>query len=100
MSNEIQHIYNVPYWRHKYLRFINDSHYVQTGNGASILCSLSLSIIKVCRHSHNGMCHLLAQICLSCFFHFYQNHCRYLLRSKRLRFRSYFDLKHTIQRNN
>ncbi|KNC26343.1 hypothetical protein FF38_01805 [Lucilia cuprina] len=64
--------------------FVNDTHNIQTSNDASILGSLTLSIIKVSGYSDNSMSNLLAQVGFSGFLHFTQNHSRDFFGSKDL----------------
>ena len=48
-------------------RFIDDPHYVETSNGASVFGSLALGIIEVGRHSNNSVCDGHAQVSFSSF---------------------------------
>ena len=42
-------------YRLVYLRLVNDPHDIQTGDGSSILCGLTLGIIEVSRNSDHCM---------------------------------------------
>ena len=49
------------------LRFVDDSHDVQTSDGSGVLRGLSLGIVEVGGHSHHRVGHLVPQICLRRF---------------------------------
>ena len=64
------------------LRFIDDSHDIESSNDASILGGLSLSVVEVSRHCHYGMSDRVSKISLSCLLHLYEYHGTDLLSCK------------------
>ena len=65
-------------------RFVDNSQAVQAGNDRRILGRLSLGVVKVRRHGHDGVLHVSPQKRLGDFSHLHQNHGRNLLRRERL----------------
>merc|ERR1719219_1605480 len=63
-------------------RFVDDSEDIEARNDTSILGSLSLRIIEIGWNSHNSVFHGLAQVLLSSFLHFGQNHRRNFFRGE------------------
>mmetsp|Transcript_25648 Transcript_25648/g.36027 ORF Transcript_25648/g.36027 Transcript_25648/m.36027 type:complete len:248 (+) Transcript_25648:1127-1870(+) len=55
---------------------VNNTKNVKSGDGSSILGSLSLSIIEICRASNNGVGNLSSKVSFSSFLHFGKNHSR------------------------
>ena len=62
-----------------HLRFVDDSHNIQSSNGSGIFSCLTLGIIEVSWYSNDGIVDLLSQEFLCDFSHFTQNHGRDLL---------------------
>ena len=62
---------------------IDHSDDVQAGNGAGILCSLSLVVVEVCWNGDNGVDHLFPKVALRDFLHLSEYHCGNLLGGKR-----------------
>ena len=48
-------------------RLVDDTHHSESRNCARVLGSLALSVVKVRRHSHDGVRHLLAKVLLGGF---------------------------------
>ena len=59
---------------------VDDPADVESGDGAGVLCRLTLSVIEVCGHRDDGFRDLLAQICLRFLFELAEDHCGDLLR--------------------
>jgi len=55
-------------------RFVYDSYYIQSSYGSSILCSLSLWVIKIGRNSDYCILDFLADVGFSDLFHLCQDH--------------------------
>ena len=64
------------------LRFVDDPHDVQSSDHASVLCGLSLSIVKVGGDCYHGVCDGVSKVSLSCLLHLCQHHCTDLFRCK------------------
>lgn len=62
---------------------VYNSNDVQTGNGAGILCSLSLIVVEVRWNSDNGVDHLFPEVALCDFLHLSKYHCRDFLGGER-----------------
>ena len=71
---------------------IDDSQYIQTGNCSGVLCSLSLSVIKISGNRNNCISNIAPQIRLSDLLHFNQNHGRNLFGGKCFLFALKFNL--------
>ena len=64
-------------------RLIHNSNDIQAGNGASILCSLSLIVVEVRWNGDDGVDHLFPEIALCDFFHLSEYHGRDFFGGKR-----------------
>ena len=62
-------------------RLVYDTLYVKSCYLARILCSLTLSVVEVCRYSYDCLAYLLSKIALGVSLKLLEYHCRYLLRS-------------------
>mmetsp|Transcript_38837 Transcript_38837/g.97281 ORF Transcript_38837/g.97281 Transcript_38837/m.97281 type:complete len:188 (-) Transcript_38837:125-688(-) len=65
-------------------RLVDDTKNIQPSNGASVLGSLTLRVIEVCRHSHDGILDFSSEECLSTVPHLGEDHRRDLLGRKGL----------------
>mmetsp|Transcript_8759 Transcript_8759/g.11625 ORF Transcript_8759/g.11625 Transcript_8759/m.11625 type:complete len:260 (-) Transcript_8759:61-840(-) len=63
-------------------RFVNNTINLQTSNSSSILGGLTLGIVEIGRDCDDSIVDGLTQECLSCGFHFLQDHGRNFFRSK------------------
>mmetsp|Transcript_22237 Transcript_22237/g.33898 ORF Transcript_22237/g.33898 Transcript_22237/m.33898 type:complete len:144 (+) Transcript_22237:1596-2027(+) len=62
--------------------FVNDTLHSESSNGSSILSSLTLGIVEICRYSDNSSCNLRPNKCFGCLLHLTQNHTGYFLGTK------------------
>mmetsp|Transcript_17167 Transcript_17167/g.21670 ORF Transcript_17167/g.21670 Transcript_17167/m.21670 type:complete len:466 (+) Transcript_17167:972-2369(+) len=65
-------------------RFVDDAHDVKSSNGACILGCLTLGIIEVGRHGHDGVFDILSKEGFGCLLHLHKDHSRDLLRGEGL----------------
>src|SRR3990172_8570563 len=49
-------------------RLVYNPLYIKACYLSRILCRLSLTVVKICRHSYNSLCNSLAEICLGSLF--------------------------------
>mmetsp|Transcript_15901 Transcript_15901/g.17744 ORF Transcript_15901/g.17744 Transcript_15901/m.17744 type:complete len:210 (-) Transcript_15901:75-704(-) len=75
-------------------RLVDYSQDVESGNGARILGSLPLRVVKIGRDCDNGIFDLLAKETLGNFLHFDQYHGRYFFRLESLSFSLEPDFNH------
>merc|ERR1719273_927914 len=73
-------------------RFVNDPHNSEASDHSSILGSLSLGVIEICRYSHDSVGDLLAQESLGSLLHLGQDHGADLLGGEGLGSLAGFDL--------
>ena len=62
------------------LRLVDDSHHIESCNGASILGGLPLCVVEVRRDSDHGMSDLVSKVCLCNLLHLGEDHGTDLLR--------------------
>jgi len=68
----------------KYLRFINNTHDIQSCNSSCVFGSLTLSIVEISWHSDNSVGNTFSQISFSNLFHLAKNHSADFFSSKGL----------------
>ena len=59
-------------------RLVDNSLYIQSGNLTCIFCGLALRVIEICWDRNNCFINCLANVVLSCLFHFFEYFCRNL----------------------